>query len=434
MTAHPLPLPTLTLFSFLSLLSLATGCHEPVTVDETNSATNGDGYFGTSTSGAPDEPAPLDFCRHPVEDGFPGVRFVCAGDFSSTLVFDYHGDPEIPINGYVPCVVHDDKVGLGDGYVYTCYASVYEQPFGLDVAEPYGGDVEACCRAGSPDEFVEDFCRIDAAEEMCIGAAEGLDDLRSKLPVVPKLYELNQQLLNLNEFIATAPQQGECAFTYATKLVDVDAIDGVTDVATWMPDSPKADDADEGWPWLRNIRMNITGFHIDESVETGDACVDLVLPEPEICDGLTGSLVLTSPLGSTKVPLTANLDLSVGDCDGESCPAALHGLAVEVGDLQVGPVSLSSVRAVLRAVATGDAHGDVVAFPRAQIRLGLSMVVAAEKLGIPAGTHVDLDVHPGELRLTRTADGAVGIDSLTLDNWPVSLSASTAPAVCGALH
>lgn len=413
----------------LAAFVLVAACHPDVEHLGTESATDGGNYFDTSGgSESTGALTPLDFCQHKVDDSFPGNRFVCAGEFSSTLVFDYHGDPEISIKSVIPCITHDEKLGKGDGYVYTCYASVYQQPFGLDVQEPYGGDIDACCLADSPQDFVEDFCRIDAGEELCVGAADGLNDLRKKIPVLPKFSELNDQLLNLNEFIAAASQQSECAKTLASKIVEEGSIDGVDEVATWIPDSPKALDEEDGWPWLRNIRMNITGFSITGVDATDTACVDLVLPEPEGCDGLHGSIILTSPLGDTKAPLTGDVALSAPECASTACPSALRTLVLAVGDIDLGLIALSEVRASLLRDAHGELRGDTIDFRDA--RLVLSAVVAAESFGIPAGTHLTTELPTDRLQLRRTPDGRVSLDTLTITNWPVSLTASTAPATC----
>ncbi|HRI06371.1 MAG TPA: hypothetical protein PKW35_01075 [Nannocystaceae bacterium] len=413
----------------LAALVLLAACHPDVDHVGTESATDGINYFDTSGGGeSTGAPTPLDFCQHRVDDSFPGNRFVCAGEFSSTLVFDYHGDPEISIKSMIPCITLDEKLGKDDGYVYTCYASVYQQPFGLDVQEPYGGDIDACCLSSSPQDFVEDFCRIDAGEELCIGAADGLNDLRTKIPVLPKFSELNDQLLNLNEFIAAASQQSECAQTLASKIVEEGSINGVDEAATWLPDSPKALDEEDGWPWLRNIRMNITGFSITGVDATDTACVDLVLPETEGCDGLRGSIILTSPLGDTKAPLTGDLTLSAPECASTACPAALRALAFEVGDIDLGVISLSEISASLTREVRGELRDDALDLRDA--RLTVSALVAAESFGIPAGTHLTTDLDVNRLQLRRDPDARVSLEALTVTNWPVSLTASTAPATC----
>jgi len=79
----------------LFVASLATSlaaCHTDVPVSETESAGDPDVHGAD----APDDPdfEPLDFCAgHPGED-FEGSAHHCEGDFSSTIRFDYFGDPD----------------------------------------------------------------------------------------------------------------------------------------------------------------------------------------------------------------------------------------------------------------------------------------------------------------------------------------------------
>lgn len=91
----------------------------------------------------------------------------------------------------------------------------------------------------SPDEAASEYCRLDGAEEFCVAASDGLNAFRAELPFVPALAEVNQQLENLNKFLAQSMTQTSCSTSIAGGLLKEGNFQGDTAKASWYLEHPR---------------------------------------------------------------------------------------------------------------------------------------------------------------------------------------------------
>lgn len=426
----------------LFTLALAmAACHADVVAVTGSSVTDAEDLFDETDSG-PDVPTtsvsdsngsggdsgvePGDFCVLNPDPAFPGMQYACSGDLSTTLVFDYYGDADIPVDTLLPCSDQSDVDPKGPGYLYTCFVES-ELKFGPDAAN---NDVEACCVDESPDEAVDAFCRIDAAEEVCVGLAEQLDSLRKQLPVIPKLKTINAQLLNLNEFVAEAGTQTECAKTFAKQFIDTGDIQQSEDTATWQPMSKAQLDPEDGWSWFRNLNVNVGQFALNDSESTGLRCVDadshgleegdLQGGQVEISDGEARTV---SGVTSGRVSLRRTL------CSAKTCPVELRAFDVTVADFQLGIYGVSEIRARLGAPVKGDLTSSRVRFAGSAFPLAISFKATSRGEVLFGGEPITVELRAtGDVVASLTADSRFNIDSLKVANWPIEMKLTTSPA------
>jgi len=420
------------------LLAVPSGCHKNVTIQESASATDGtdlfpedestsEGSVPTTSVGEPKDADPRDYCALHPEPSFPGMNFACSGKMASTFLFDYYGDPDLPINELLVCFDTSDINPKDPGYVYTCYYVLNTSEFGPEGKLPGGRDIEACCLRDSPEEAVDAFCRIDAAQDFCAGLSNNLNKLRKEIPLIPKFKEVNDQLLNLNLFLATSEVQTDCASTLAKEFLATGDILKWQDSVGWSARSKMELDSEDGWPWFRSPTARVTKFIMDESVATGEACVDALM-------GLEQGELQGGQVDVSESDSTAHARVSSGRfafrrsaCNSDTCAFELQTLELGVDNFALAGVQFSDIHAQLSAPTRGDLTGTTVRLtgPDVQLRMTFKATVA----GTDEGEHITVDMSAdGEVTATVTPDGHFSIDSLVLTNWPVEMKLTTAPA------
>ena len=211
----------------------------------------------------------------------------------------------------------------------------------------------AMAKIGMPGAILP-LCRINAAEEICEATSDKLNELRKKIPFLPKLEEINKQLLNLNIHIAKAKTRSDCSSTFAKGFVDVGDIDGYMETIDWTPGNNN--DPETGWPWIRDIDLNVTSFHIDDMIDSGSECV-----VDEFSSFIEGSIAplslsLDGPLGHGESSASGRFSLAIEACATGGCPAELRALELDVPNFDVGPIQLSELSIRL----TQPAHGRIM--------------------------------------------------------------------------
>ncbi len=413
------------LASATTLAFLLAACHQDVKVGEGESAGDPDAALSASGADAPDEPDfdPLDHCTSKPDEDFEGSTYRCEGDLSSTIVFDYYGDPDLGLENLLVCVDWSNFKAVEPGYVLTCMAQTLDLPFGTE-----GIDVDTCCLEGAPEEAILPLCRIDAAEEICRSSADNLNTLRKQIPLTPKFAETNQQLLNLNLHIAKAITQTDCASTFAKGFVDVGDIDGYTETIDWSPGNN--DNPDTGWPWIRNIELNVVSFHIDDTIDSGSACGVKMLTSTLEGSVAPVKLTLDGPLGAgTSGATSGRFSLATEECVTGACSAELRALDLEVPSFSVGAIRLSGLHIQLTTPVRGRMHGTTLRFPARDLEF-----LAQGSAQAPAGVLVGgldigafLDGRQKRVLLRASGDLLAEIDSdelvitdLWIDSWPVT--------------
>jgi len=400
-------------------------CHTDVSVNETESAGDPKDNLTDSGADAPDDPdfEPLDFCAgHPDED-FEGSAHHCEGDFSSTIRFDYFGDPDLGIDALLVCIDFSEFKEEEPGYVFTCFAQVQDLPFWTE-----GIDVDACCVEDAPDGAVFPLCRIDAAEEICAASADKLNELRKQIPFLPKFAEIHHQLLNLNEHIATAAMQMSCASELADGFVQAGNINGYMDTVDWAPGDNN--DPDTGWPSLRNLDLNVTSFHIDDFVDTGTEC-GAGGPSSILGGTLAESqLTVEGLLGKGQAIANGRFVLAADECAATRCPAELRALEITIPALDLGIVQVSELRARLAQPARGWMKGGELRIPGHALKWiveGRARAISNLTIGgVDVGSL--FDGSPSRISLRASDDLVAAIDSSgqlriaehRLDVWPVT--------------
>lgn len=423
------------------------GCHQDVIVDSTGSATNDCEYFcdnsstetiQTTSAGDPtdggvdptegDDPTdgaidPSDFCRlHPEED-FPGLVHVCSGVVDGGINFDYFGDPKLPIHSYIPCIDMSEWIEKPAGYVYSCFIQLNNYEFGPDVPQPNGHQIDACCLRDSPPEASTAYCRIDGAEEFCLGASDGLNAFRAQLPQLPLLAEVNQQLENLNKFLATADTQTNCSKSIADGLLEAGNFDSDTAKAGWHIEHPQELDPEVGWPWFRDLRMLAFQFQIDDVVNNGLACN--LLKEDALTEGTIqeGRMSIAGEMGAAEVGTAGRFGLRSSSCQLASCESVLETFELEMKDFAVGSLTFSDVSVSLAGPAVGLIQGDELALPENQMQLTATFRLTAEGRPMFGGAPVSVGLrNHGIARFHRQSDSSLAVRELDVVQWPFEIA------------
>lgn len=436
------------LFPLFTLSLAVAACHPDVVAvtggsvtdaedlfEDTDSSTSGSYVPTTSVSDSNGsdsggEVHPEDYCELKPDPAFPGMQYVCSGDLSTTLVFDYYGDPDVPVNTLLPCSDNSAVDPKEPGYLYTCYV-VTAIEFGPDAPDAANRDVEACCRAESPEDAVDAFCRIDAAEELCVGLADQLNLLRKQLPVIPKLKTINEQLLNLNEFIAESGTQTDCAAAFAKQFIDMGDIKEWEDTADWQPQSKVQLDPDSGWSWFRNLDVNVSEFALDAADATGLSCIDADSIGVEVGELRGGQVEVSDGEARTVVAVnTGDLSLRRTACAAKTCPVELRSFEVSVADFRLGAFEVSEIHAGLGAPVKGDVTGSSVRFAGSAFPLAISFKAASRGEALFGGDRITVELRgTGDVEATLTADSRLNIDGLELANWPVEMKLTTSPVL-----
>lgn len=422
-------------------LAPAGGCHADVFAKGTDSATNENELFGESepttseswtptTSEGDTEPAldPQDACELHPQPGFPGLRFECAGSFATALVFDYYGASDVPINSLVPCVDLSDALPKQPGYLYTCFAKLQGQHFGPDAEQASVREVEACCLADSPAEAVDPFCRIDAAQDICIGVSDHLNDLRKQIPFLPKFKEVNQQLKNLNYFLAASDNQSDCAQTFAKGFLAVGDIVETSKTVDWQPTAEVQLDPDDGWPWFRAIDMNVTELALAEMNETDRSCLDSNLPEPQTGVIPGGRLAVSDGESKGEAQLSGgSFAFRRERCSASTCDFQLDALRLDAGPLTLGGFEFEEITAELTVPAVGKISGERVRIPGQ----GVTFTVRARIIATdgPGGDEVQMFQlrARGDMLGSLSINSGFSIESVELFNWPIEIELATEP-------
>lgn len=422
-------------FLCTAILGGAGACHTDIAVENGASATDGEGYFTgsadesssepfTPTTSAGEEPGdgpidPLKFCELHPDESYEGVAYTCAGEASAEMSFDYYGDPDLNLNAMLPCLDLSKWVPKGPGYVYTCYSGFHDRPFGPGVEQPNGRRIGACCLEGSPEEAVLGFCTIDAAEESCRSLSDGLNDLRKSIPVIPKLYELNDQLERLNAFLAEAESQTTCSSTVAKELLK-GGVEQQGNVAVWHPESAIQEDPDLGWRWFRAISLRVDDFLFTETVETGESCQD-----SEFTDLLEGRLetgaLEVEGMGTTGVTplLNGTYALSTSACGQEQCPIRLDSLRVVLRDFAMGSYQFTDLDARIVAPVIGEQMGTKIAFVGERMEFEVRGRLNSTERTAPGGSRVAVRVCATDtVTAAATPDGRFVITELRVNSWP----------------
>jgi len=423
--------PAYRLIYAATLTASLTACRPDVTVGESASAGDPSDNLTDSGADAPeDDPDfdPLDYCTPESWANPEGTIHRCEGDFSSTITFDYYGDPDLGIENLLVCVDVSATKVVDPGYVFTCFMQRTDHPFGTE-----GVDVDACCLTDAPEEAILPLCRIDASEEICEATSDKLNEFRQQIPGLPKYSEIAKQLLNLNLHIANGTTQSDCASTFAAGFVDVGDIDSYMDTVDWTPGDNS--DPDTGWRWIRNIDMNVNSFHIDDMIDTESACG--VQEFNSILDGALAPLRLTfdGPLGQGKSSASSGrFSLAVDECATGACRAELRSLELDVPNFEVGPIQLSGLSIRLVQPALGHMNGAQLRIPGHELALvveGSARALSEVSLGgLDLGEYLD----GGHQRLTMRASEdfvaeldaeELAITDLQIDTWPVTARATT---------
>jgi len=436
MSHHPRYILPRSILTCLAVV-LAGGCHPDVDVKESGSATAEKDLFGetetdasdsgiptTSDSDATPPIDPQDACElHPTPD-FPGVRYECGGSFAGGLVFDYYGAKDIPLHGFLPCQDLSKWYPKEPGYVYTCFASLKEQHFGSQAEKASLSEVQACCLEGSPDEAVGPFCRIDAAQDLCVSASDQLNQLRKELPLVPKLKEINQQLENLNYFLAASETQSECAFTFAKGLVATGDITKASDTLDWKPAAKWELDSDDGWPWFRELDVNLNEFILEELSATTSVCLDPALNEPQTGVLADGTATVSDDTARGETSLTGgDFAFRQGLCSGPICDFQLDALRLTAAPFTFAGRHFHEITAELTSPAKGRISGETVRIPGHRVELALRFQVSSEASGDEV--HALTLRANGDVTASLSPDSHFAVRSLRLANWPVEIELAT---------
>lgn len=422
-------------FACTGLLLVASACQKDVAVEENASATDAEGLLSASATDGDSEPIPttsagddsdggtidpLQYCKLRPDDTYEGVAYSCAGEASGELSFDFYGDPDLKLNTMIPCVDLSKYWPKDPGYVYTCFAGLYDKPFGPDLEQPNGRHIGACCVEDSPEDAVFAFCTIDAAEESCRLLSDGLNDLRKNLPKIPKLAELNDQLLRLNEFLAAAESQTACSSTVAKELLE-GGVDQQGNIAVWHPESKMQEDPDTGWRWFRDISFRVNDFTFTEAVETGESCEDSEFTD--LLEGvLEGGKIDVEGMGQRGVGHVreGSFALSTSSCAATACPVRLDALRLAADDLQAGPYHLTGMEARLVAPVTGMQNGTRIGFVGNQLELEVRGSVTSVDKPRSKGESVVLRVRASDtVTATVSPDGSFTLENLRVSEWPV---------------
>lgn len=416
-----------------TLLLVTAACHKDVAVEESASATQAEGLFTSGADGDSSEPIPttsggdepeddsvdpLKYCELRPDASYGGVAFSCAGEASGELSFDYYGDPDLPLNTMLACIDISEWSKKDPGYVYTCFAVVYDKPFGPDSKLPNGRQIEACCLEGSPENVVASFCTIDAAEETCRSVSDGLDALRMELPKIPKLHEINEQLLRLNKFLAESESQTDCSSTVAKDLL-AGGIDKQGNVANWQPQSKVQEDPDAGWSWFRNINLRVEEYAFTELVETGEVC-DGSDPTSLLDGALDGRLdIVGTETDASSHVLAGAFALSTSECAGASCSARLDSLRVTAPSIDLGTYRFTDVEARLVTPVVGERAGDALAFVGNRMVFEIQGRLASTDEHLADQDRMTIRVRATDtVRATVSPDGSFTLDNLRVGIWP----------------
>jgi hypothetical protein len=418
-------------FNACAMLSLPLvailACHEPVLPEITNGATDGSDVFppgdfgGEESTGEPSpQPHPTDFCTLKPDETAAWERFVCSGEVESSIWFEYHGDPDVPIDSVVLCADFSVFEEKSPSYVYTCAVQMSPKAFGHGAPIPYAGPVDACCLGETPPDFVEAFCEIDAAEEMCVGLVYALDELRAKIPKVGKGIEVYKQLTELNKFMATNSSLTNCSKELAQEIL------GGVSVPDWSPGAP---DPTEGWPWFRAFDFNVTKLDIEASATTGDLCVDDP-PAVTIQCGLAGAVAIAGPAAVTTTNAKGAASFGERDCDGDRCELDLVGLDLSLADFSIGSWSFGRIQVALAEPARGRRTGSKWSIPGHNLRLNASFTLGDDAQGATSGEVLSVEFTvQGDV--TGSIDhGQIVIESLEILSWPLELKLADASGAC----
>lgn len=429
------------------LLSTAmTACNQNIDTEDAASATDDDDFFGTSTGDASDTEAvpttsagdpsggdptegsggvdPSDFCKLHPSDEYAGFVHVCGGKVEGGLAFDYFGDPELPIDMFFFCTDRTEppwNLEKPAGYVSTCLRQLPLE-FGPNVPSPNGHQVDACCLRDSPFEATSAYCRIDAAEEFCAGASDGLNQLRAELPVIPLLAEVNHQLENLNKFIADASTQTSCSQHLGQGFLEEGDFNSSSAKVSWTVDHPQALDPEVGWPWFRDIRTNVFEFGIEASENSGLSCSDL---EGDAVTGVIneGTVTVDSHLGEGTTTVSGRMSYNRSDCRLASCEFKLETFEMQVDDFVVGALSFSDISIALAAPSVGLINGDKIVLPEHQMRLTATFKLTAEGKPQFDGAPVSVGLRNNDVaELRLLPDSSIAVDTLNVSQWPFEMA------------
>lgn len=213
-------------------------------------------------------------------------------------MFDYYG--ETAIESKVLCLDRSDDIPKDAGYRYTC-ERMSDGDFGPHDPFPSGRVIETCCLSDSPTSAIRSYCEIDFAEEVCLGGAILLNELRHKIPEV--LSQLHEQLLALNQHVARPEVQSDCAIALAKALREPGP-------SSWLLDDS------ENWSWFREFRLTVKSVQFREFVNTGEVCTKPLYSGPLCVFGayqlsvagqprLQGRFDRSQPAGVVILPMPA---------------------------------------------------------------------------------------------------------------------------------
>lgn len=425
-----------TIFSTsIACMTVGVGCHPDVGAITTSSATDEKDIFGTSTGASDTETVPTTsagdttgdgdptdggidptkFCKLQPDDDYPGVVHVCEGWMQGEVIFDYYGD--VPITKGLACwdlTAEPFNLEKPSGYRYTCQIPKYVL-FDPDDYALNGHRVEACCLRDTPFEAAADYCRVDAAEELCLMASDALLKLWLNVPGYPQLAELVDQLYNLNKHFGDSSTQTSCSQYFAKKALEYG--DDVIKV-TWPVEHPQALDPEVGWPMFRDIRLEVFTLEIWSVESDGLACSDIG-GDAVAGDIGEGTLILDDQ-AKAKVGGAATYRRS--DCRLQACEFRLETFSLEVGDFDIGAYSFTDVSFNLTTPAVGLIKDSSIRVPDSRMHLTASFRVAEGGRPMFDGAPMSVDLRNRDAALLRLLpDGSIAVENLNVTRWPLDI-------------
>ncbi|MBZ5713004.1 hypothetical protein [Nannocystis pusilla] len=322
------------------------------------------------------------------------------------------------------------------GYVSTCSHSVTED-FGADVEQSDGHLIDACCLPASPVDAVDPFCRIDAAEEICLRLFYTIEERRKKLPVTApgleaELADLKHQLDNLSKYLADGDTQTECTLAVGMGLKSEGDFQDSAPVVQWIPVHPDELDPDLGWPWFRGLQLGIKQFELDGFDESDEACDALANQTVDSGTITAGQLSISSYFGSAAPSVTGgHFSFRSVDCPFDNCEFAFDEFVVEIEDFFIDPLTFSDVSVTMSASTQGLINAPSIQFGEGTMRFSAQFRLTNGTEPVFDGELVSVDLTNAGVATARLMEGPLfGIQHIAAENWPFSMSLSTELTSC----
>ena len=204
-------------------------------------------------------------------------------------------------------------------------------------------------------------------------------------------------------------------------------INGPGEGLEWDPTAKWQHDSDDGWPWSRELDVNLNEFILDEMIPTTSACLDPALREPQAGVLLGGTVVVSDETARGETRLTGgDVAFRQEPCSGPICDFQLDTLRLAAAPFAFAGHRFHEITAELTTPATGRISGETVRIPGHRIELALRFRVSSD------GTSGD-EVHTlklrasGDVTASLSPDSRFAVRSLRLATWPVEIELATEP-------